>query len=771
MFKSWTLVLLFAVGCASFSSAQWVAQQSNLPEGVRAWRLTVVNENVVWACGQRDYLASSNDFTRTIDGGEHWTAGKIPDVMVIINISAFDSDTAWVAVAYKSTYAVVKTRDGGKTWQEQWTAPTFVNFVHFFNAREGLALCDPIDIASGYYDYLVFTTSDGGATWQAVPADQKAVLLFYKEGISHGDYNILHNTLYSGTSNGKFLVATDKGKGWKAYPCWNQGFIWPSFKDSLNGMAAATTMANHYATLITSDGGVSWQKVSSPDFLAYFPAAIPETPGGYLLSGAGWGLGKNGSAFTLDNGTTWTMIDDEAHLWTEFYNRETGWSGDGESSNIYKWSLTQAPAIGCYPVSTMKFNQTVTTWSSTPAELSITNYGQEPLILSEITVPPDFSISREFELPKTLQSLETARIKVTFIPRTAEIIVDSLILVSNATASPRHAIRLEGEGFTIALAQAGQCYAAASKNLYSIDPATGKASLITPVTIGKSLQNLAINPVTGILIGVNSSAAATEFYAVSATDGKTNLQKTVAVGGMRPIAFRSDTLFGGTSTGELYRIDLTAGTAALMGTAPGVKYNALAFHPANGELYASITSASGTQKDRIVKVNTSNGDTTLVGATGDNVMMPALAFSPAGVLYALKAATGSPVITIDLLTGKGTAVGNSGIASLSGLAWAPNTTAVDQYADAAPGAFTLLQNYPNPFNPITTIRFTLVSREEISLRVYNILGAQVATLMEGQAAAGDHALIWDANQHAGGVYYIVLRAGQDSQIRKAVLLK
>ncbi len=85
--------------------------------------------------------------------------------------------------------------------------------------------------------------------------------------------------------------------------------------------------------------------------------------------------------------------------------------------------------------------------------------------------------------------------------------------------------------------------------------------------------------------------------------------------------------------------------------------------------------------------------------------------------------------------------------------------------------FRLLQNYPNPFNPSTAIRFTLPKRESVSLKVYDVLGRKVATLLNGQLPAGDHRVKFDGQNLPSGVYFYRLRAGNFVKTRKMLLLR
>ena len=86
-------------------------------------------------------------------------------------------------------------------------------------------------------------------------------------------------------------------------------------------------------------------------------------------------------------------------------------------------------------------------------------------------------------------------------------------------------------------------------------------------------------------------------------------------------------------------------------------------------------------------------------------------------------------------------------------------------------SFSLLQNYPNPFNPNTTIGFSLPNAENVSLKVYTLLGEQVAELVNRRLEAGIHRIDWNAANMPNGVYLYVLKAGNYREVRKAILMK
>ena len=99
-----------------------------------------------------------------------------------------------------------------------------------------------------------------------------------------------------------------------------------------------------------------------------------------------------------------------------------------------------------------------------------------------------------------------------------------------------------------------------------------------------------------------------------------------------------------------------------------------------------------------------------------------------------------------------------------------NVTSVDG-EESAPTAFELNQNYPNPFNPSTTIKFAVPEAGNYSLRVYDILGQEVVTLVNGQLNAGTHKVSFEASRLASGMYIYKLTGSNVNLTKKMILMK
>ncbi|MCX6773263.1 MAG: T9SS type A sorting domain-containing protein, partial [Candidatus Micrarchaeota archaeon] len=88
-----------------------------------------------------------------------------------------------------------------------------------------------------------------------------------------------------------------------------------------------------------------------------------------------------------------------------------------------------------------------------------------------------------------------------------------------------------------------------------------------------------------------------------------------------------------------------------------------------------------------------------------------------------------------------------------------------------PAKFELLQNYPNPFNSSTIIHYSIPKDEKVVLRLYNILGQEIATPINSIEKAGQHNITFDASNLASGIYFYRIDAGDEKAVKKMVLVK
>ncbi len=114
---------------------------------------------------------------------------------------------------------------------------------------------------------------------------------------------------------------------------------------------------------------------------------------------------------------------------------------------------------------------------------------------------------------------------------------------------------------------------------------------------------------------------------------------------------------------------------------------------------------------------------------------------------------------------------SSGTVDLQQIKVVPTVTAIHAEDATVPNNYSLSQSYPNPFNPTTQIKYALPKAGAVTLKVYNTLGQEVATLVSQEQKPGYYAVTFDASRFASGVYFYRIQAGNYSLTKKMVLLK
>ena len=100
-----------------------------------------------------------------------------------------------------------------------------------------------------------------------------------------------------------------------------------------------------------------------------------------------------------------------------------------------------------------------------------------------------------------------------------------------------------------------------------------------------------------------------------------------------------------------------------------------------------------------------------------------------------------------------------------------SSTGVDESSTVQPQAYQLCQNYPNPFNPTTRIQYVVPQETHVVVSVYNVLGEEVALMVDGLKSPGTYDVVWDGRAAASGIYFCVMSAGSYRSAIKMLLLK
>ena len=88
-----------------------------------------------------------------------------------------------------------------------------------------------------------------------------------------------------------------------------------------------------------------------------------------------------------------------------------------------------------------------------------------------------------------------------------------------------------------------------------------------------------------------------------------------------------------------------------------------------------------------------------------------------------------------------------------------------------PNHYNLSNPYPNPFNPTTTIEFSIPRSDKVSIKVYDVVGKEITTLLTDYLSIGHHSIKWDGNNNSSGIYFIRMESGGFVDMKKVFLLK
>lgn len=368
----------------------WIEEASGFATASRGISyISIADANTVWATAYDGSGNNANvqEFTKTTNGGTTWIPGTIDlgnTALGISMIDAIDANTAWVA-AYPNgtgqTGGIWKTIDGGSTWTRQNTASynnasSFTNVVHFWDANNGFCQGDPIN-----GEFELYTTTDGGTTWTAVPGANIPDPLSGEYGYT-GQIEVVGDNVWFSTNKGRLYYSSDRGHNFTVYQTPLSDFGGQtqsgnfSFKDANNGII----VDNNATVYKTTDGGANWTQITPVGTV--FTSGLCWVEGTDLIFSTGAAQGASGSSYSEDGGTIWTNIDSEQHLYVEFLDSQTGWSGwfntDANTKGMWKWNstTTENPTLNNSKNGLMVYPNPVTEnlnlrFKGTPKEINI----------------------------------------------------------------------------------------------------------------------------------------------------------------------------------------------------------------------------------------------------------------------------------------------------------------------------------------------------------------------------------------------------------------
>jgi photosystem II stability/assembly factor-like uncharacterized protein len=322
-------------------AAQWTPVES--PTSAELRGLSIVSPSVVWASGQRGTVV------RTTDGGRSWTRDTIPGAGGL-DLRAIEATSALVAhaISIGDSSRIYRTTDGGRTWSRRWSATrkgTFLDAIRFWDARHGIAMSDPVGGR-----FLLLTTSDGGESWNEIPAERIPPALegeggFAASGSCLTVFGSSHVWFASGGAKvARVYHSADRGRTWSVHETPiragipSAGIFSIDFRDARNGVISGgdyqqpSLRGRNLAS--TRDGGHTWTLVDSAASPAGYRSAVAYVPGvtGRVLVA----VGLNGTDISRDGGRSWLTVDSVAYNSVAFAAPGSGWAV-GPAGRIARW--------------------------------------------------------------------------------------------------------------------------------------------------------------------------------------------------------------------------------------------------------------------------------------------------------------------------------------------------------------------------------------------------------------------------------------------------
>jgi photosystem II stability/assembly factor-like uncharacterized protein len=312
--------------CVPAARGQW--QQQTIRTDANFRGLCAVSAKVAWVSGTK------GTYGRTVDGGQTWDAGTVPEAekLDFRDAKAFDENKAYLMSAGPGEASrIYKTTDGGKSWKLQFKnddADAFFDAMGFWDEAHGIALSDPV---KGHFRLVV--TDDSGATWKRLPEENLPPALpnegaFAASGtclVKQGANGVWFGT--GGAKTARVFHSPDRGQHWTVSETpivaglASAGIFSIAFRDREHGLIVGGDYQKPNEiganAALTADGGKTWMLIDKP--FAY-------------RSCAAWArdrwvaVGTSGSDFSENGGVTWKPLDRQNYNSVAFASTGEGWA-------------------------------------------------------------------------------------------------------------------------------------------------------------------------------------------------------------------------------------------------------------------------------------------------------------------------------------------------------------------------------------------------------------------------------------------------------------
>jgi len=304
-------------------SMQWQPLDSGVT--VRLRGVSAVTADVVWASGERGTVL------RTGDGGPTWQPQAIPgaEALDFRDIDAVDAHTATVlSIGPGEASRIYRTVDAGTRWTLQFVnddPKAFLDAMAFADPARGVAVSDSVDGR-----FVVLLTADGGRTWTRVPAERLPPARPGEGAFAASGTNIaVHGRhIWIGTTASRVLQSPDAGRTWRVVDTpvatgEATGIFSIAFRNARHGVVVGGTHTREHEALdnvaSTIDGGATWTRADRVDGglgrarggLSGYRSAVASMG---ALGGAGWlAVGPSGADLSTSDGYSWTPAGGEGY--------------------------------------------------------------------------------------------------------------------------------------------------------------------------------------------------------------------------------------------------------------------------------------------------------------------------------------------------------------------------------------------------------------------------------------------------------------------------
>jgi photosystem II stability/assembly factor-like uncharacterized protein len=300
------LCLVLLLGCTD-TSYQFDFLEANTPGQSSLRAIYAVDEEVVWTSGSQGLVYLS------VNGGEDWSQFSVPgcEDTEFRSLHAWDAKRAMVFDVSPEGRAFMTT-DGGTSWEQVYASPTegaFFNSLKFADNKRGLAISDPIDSR-----VFILKTEDGGWTWERMESAPEATEGEINFAASNTCIEYLPNGqiyIVTGGNKARVLTSYDHGKNWefRESPMMSgasAGLFSISFSGPKTGVAVGGDFNDParpgVKAMYTLDGGKNWQEAQS--IPAEYRSCVVS-----LGKGLFFAIGKTGCNYSSDKGKHWIFLD------------------------------------------------------------------------------------------------------------------------------------------------------------------------------------------------------------------------------------------------------------------------------------------------------------------------------------------------------------------------------------------------------------------------------------------------------------------------------